>query len=400
MRDGWRRTTIGEISRVVGGSTPSTRSPDLWGGGIPWITPGEVTAQEGRRIARTSRTVSEAGLASIGGRLLPAGTVLLTSRATVGAVALAAVPMAVNQGFAAMIAGPDVLPEWLMLWCQLNRPRFEALAGGSTFPEVSKPKVRAVELDLPPLAEQRRIVDLVAAADDQADACRRLITKVTDVYNSMLDDLYREALATGPLVPLGDVAATRLGKMLDAKRLNGDAYPYLANVNVQWDDVRTDELKLVPLTGRERAELALVAGDVLICEGGEAGRTAVLAHDMPGVYFQKAVHRVRCGPMLQPRFLMHFMRYATRNGLLDQFLSTLTIQHLTGEKLRRIPVPLPPIAVQAQAIATLDAASSVARGANRCGAETDMARTAISADLFSGKHEIPPSYDRFLDGAA
>lgn len=190
MRDGWVTTTIGEIAQVVGGSTPSTTNDAYWGGGIPWITPSEVTQQEGHVITSTHRTLTAAGLQAIGGRLLPLSTVLLTSRATVGAVALAGVPMAVNQGFAALVAGPEVDPVWLMIWCQAHRDTFVALAGGSTFPEVSKPKVRAVSIDLPPLGEQRRVADLVRAIDAYRDA----LGTVLDVAGGA-----REALVRGLL---------------------------------------------------------------------------------------------------------------------------------------------------------------------------------------------------------
>ena len=295
----------------------------------------------------------------------------------------------VLPGYLYALAASDPVIRWAV-----------SASAGSRMPRTTASDLLAFRVPLPPLAEQRRIVDLIGAVDDHAATCRRVAATVTSAYHALLDDVYEEASAAGPLVPLGHVAATRLGKMLDAKRLIGDAYPYLANVNVQWDEVRTSGLKTVPLTQREREELTLVAGDVLVCEGGEAGRSAALSHDIPGVAFQKAVHRVRCGALLLPRFLMHFMRYATRNGVLDEFLSALTIQHLTGEKLRRIPVPLPPLAAQDSAIATLDAVAAVARRAADCDEATARLRSALLADLLSGEHEIPASYDRFLDGAA
>lgn len=400
MRENWTTATIGDVVEVVGGSTPRTAIRSYWDGGIPWITPSEVTRQEGAVIAATDRTLSPEGLAAVGGRLLPAGTVLLTSRATVGAVALAGVPMAVNQGFAALVAGRQVDPTWLMFWCQAHRSDFEALAGGSTYPEVSKPKVREVPIDLPPLAQQRRIADLVSSLDSYAARLRQLTTAATTAYVSILCDTF-ERLGPQRAVPLGDLAETRLGKMLDAAKAgNGPALPYLRNADVQWDRVGLDDLKRTPLSERERHQLALKAGDVLICEGGEVGRTAVLDRDLPGVFFQKAVHRVRCGPRLRPRFLMHFMRYAAASGLLDDYSTSTTIAHLTGEKLRTIPIPSPAIAQQDRAVANLDALVTTARAAGDTAAGSADLRAALLDELLGGDHEIPASYDRFLDGAA
>lgn len=115
MRDGWVETTLGEIAEVIGGGTPRTSVPQYWNGAIPWITPTEVVAQDGRVVTRTERAITEEGLRNSGARRLPAGAVLLTSRATIGAVALAGVPMATNQGFASLLCGPSVLPSYLML---------------------------------------------------------------------------------------------------------------------------------------------------------------------------------------------------------------------------------------------------------------------------------------------
>src|SRR5262245_3429032 len=124
MRDGWTRTTLGEIAEVVGGGTPSTKVPEYWGGDIPWVTPTEITAHEGACITETERSITPLGLDKSGARLLPANTVLLTSRATIGAVALAGRSLATNQGFAALVAGPTVIPEFLMYWCQANKGEF------------------------------------------------------------------------------------------------------------------------------------------------------------------------------------------------------------------------------------------------------------------------------------
>lgn len=253
-----------------------------------------------------------------------------------------------------------------------------------------------IVVTLPTLAEQRRIVDLVLTVDHYARAIGSVESASSSSYGALLRELFDGEGSGWPRQQLGALAETRLGKMLDSKRLVGESFPYLANVNVRWDEVRTEGLKTVPLTDAEREELVLRAGDVLVCEGGEAGRCAVLERDLPGIYFQKAIHRVRCGPNLRPRFLMHFMRYAAANGLLADFLSSLTIQHLTGEKLRRVPVPAPPLESQDNAVAVLDAVTSVSRRADALRRASLRGRGALLADLLSGKNELPAAYDRFL----
>lgn len=308
-----------------------------------------------------------------------------------------------STGFAVLRARSSlVLPHYI--WSVVRTDAFaEGLmrrATGSNYPAVRPEDVAAQPILLPALAEQRRIVDLIGALDGADAACRRVAAASDGAYGALLHEVFRVAHASSPTEELGVVAATRLGKMLDAQRLSGVALPYLANVDVRWDEVRTDALKTVPLTDRERQELSLVEGDVLVCEGGEAGRTAVLARGLPGIYFQKAIHRVRCGPRLRPRFFMHFMRYATSNGRLADFLSAVTIQHLTGEKLRRIPVPLPAIEQQDLIVGRLDATTALAKSAIAASEASRRARSALLTVLLSAEHEIPASYDRFLEAPA
>lgn len=399
MHDGWVDAVLGDVADITIGRTPPRDEARYWTTDLtrPFCT---IADMDGGTIVPRREGVTEGAELDGKAKRMPAGSLLLSFKLTIGRVGIAGVDLFPNEAIARVEPTTAELDKhYLALW--LSGTDIQSSAGravmGNTLNSTS---LRAIPVSYPPLADQQRIADLIGAMDDHATICRHLDLTATTAYHALLDRLYQEASADGPLAPLGDVAATRLGKMLDAKRLSGDVYPYLANVNVQWDEVRTDDLRSVPLTDRERDELTLVAGDVLVCEGGEAGRTAVLSHDMPGVYFQKAVHRVRCGPLLRPRYLMHFMRYATRNGVLDEFLSAVTIQHLTGEKLRRVPVPIPPVTIQDDMSAMLDVVSALGRRAADCEAATGSARGAILAELLSGGHDIPASYDRFLDGAA
>lgn len=189
MRDGWRVAPLGDVAEVVGGSTPRTNQPAFWGGGIPWVTPSEVVACRGGTLMATLRTLTPEGLRSIGGRLLPVGTVLLTSRATIGAVALAGVPVAVNQGFGAMVVGPDLDARFLLYWCEHNTAEFTTRAGGSTFPEISKPKIRSIPIAVPPLDEQHRIVDLISAVDSVKDRALEALSRTDLLRGNLLGDL-------------------------------------------------------------------------------------------------------------------------------------------------------------------------------------------------------------------
>lgn len=162
-------------------------------------------------------------------------------------------------------------------------------------------------------------------------------------------------------IPLGEVFEVQLGKMLDAKGNRGDPYPYLANRNVQWDRCELTDLPTMPFTERDRERFDLRPGDLLVCEGGEVGRTAVWRGEVSQCYFQKAVHRLRPRQQAEPRFALHYMRWATSSGVFKHLTTSTSIAHLTKEKLETAPFPAVPLSEQRRIAAILDEADALGR---------------------------------------
>jgi type I restriction enzyme S subunit len=131
--DDWVETTLGEISEVVGGGTPSTSRPEYWDGQIVWLTPTEVTSQDGKEIDNSIRKISELGFKNSGAQILPKGSVILTSRASVGFVAIAGTDLCTNQGFQSLIPKESVVAKFLMFWIQQNRSEFDSRSAGRKF---------------------------------------------------------------------------------------------------------------------------------------------------------------------------------------------------------------------------------------------------------------------------
>ena len=147
-----------------------------------------------------------------------------------------------------------------------------------------------------------------------------------------------------------EVFNTILGKMLDkSKQINHlKQYKYLANMNVQWGYFDLKELRSMTFTDEELAKYELRNNDLLICEGGDAGRCAIWKETDETILFQKAIHRARLidtdnADVVYIRYWMQF--YKVNKGLKD-YISKSTIEHLTGDKLKRLPIPLPPLPLQ------------------------------------------------------
>ncbi|MSR99269.1 restriction endonuclease subunit S [Arthrobacter sp. BL-252-APC-1A] len=148
--------TFADLARVSGGGTPSTKVPEFWDGDVPWATPTDVTALRGPYLEATSRTISEAGLAACASELYPAETILMTSRATIGAFALTQVPTAVNQGFIVVQAYDPDLHFWLFHEMRSRTDEFISLANGATFLELSRGNFKKFKVRLTSPEEMTR----------------------------------------------------------------------------------------------------------------------------------------------------------------------------------------------------------------------------------------------------
>ena len=149
--EGWEVSQIGDEVNAVGGATPSTKEPTYWLQGVNyWATPKDLSKLSTPVLLDTNRKITDAGLQRISSRMLPVGTVLLSSRAPIGYLAIAEIPTAVNQGFIAMLCERRLPNLYVLFWCEQNLDYIRDIAGGSTFAEISKKTFRTVPVIVPP----------------------------------------------------------------------------------------------------------------------------------------------------------------------------------------------------------------------------------------------------------
>ena len=186
---GWRIVSLGKLGAIVGGGTPSSKESSYWNGSILWATPTEITNLQGRYISKTSRKITKAGLKNSSAKLHPAGTILITSRASIGHPAINVVPMSTNQGFQSLIPNENLDTEYGYQLLLHNKASLERLSSGSTFLEISSKEVKKIEVVLPPLPEQKKIASILTAIEEMIEDTQEKINKLQSLKKSLMQDL-------------------------------------------------------------------------------------------------------------------------------------------------------------------------------------------------------------------
>lgn len=222
----FRTVALKDIGRIVGGGTPPTSNTSYFGDDYPWITPKDLSRQGVRYISNGERGLSESGLAASSAKVLPAGTVLLSSRAPIGLTSIAAAPVTTNQGCRSFVPGPEADTLFMYYLLGSMTEEFERRANGSTFKEISGSTIAEIKVSLPPLDQQRAIAATLGALDDKIESNRRAV----DLAEQLADQLFA-ASAKGTAL-LTDVAQLTMGSSPPGNTYNedGDGLPFYQGV--------------------------------------------------------------------------------------------------------------------------------------------------------------------------
>lgn len=149
LPEGWRVGKLGEVTKICGGTTPSTKNPDFWGGTIYWTSPKDLSNSKEMFLLSTEKTITEKGLKKISSGLLPKKTLLLSSRAPIGYLSITDIELAINQGYIALLANQHLSNQYMYLWLKTFIKVVENAGNGSTFLEISKTAFRSIECIIP-----------------------------------------------------------------------------------------------------------------------------------------------------------------------------------------------------------------------------------------------------------
>jgi type I restriction enzyme, S subunit len=438
---GWIATTVGETCSIVSGSTPKSGEPSNWNGDVPWITPDDLSRHSGKTILAGRRSLTKAGYRSCSTRMVPAGTLLYTSRAPIGYVAVAAQPVCTNQGFKSLVPPSDINSDYLYWYMRYATDLVKERASGTTFAEISGKAMATVPLLIAPCAEQERIVAAieeqfsrldsgVAALERARQNLKRMRAAVIQaaVTGRLVDQQPSEGtgadlLATikmdgrrasrrsedliTPMPPLPQSWATATWSTTGSSQ-NGRAFPSAdytavgtrllrpgnlhASGRVAWTGANT---RCLP--GRYASEFPtyLVGPNELVMnltaqslKDEFLGRVCMTGpHDEPVLLNQRIARLTTVG--LNPRFIFYVLKSWIFRRFVDQLNTGSLIQHMFTSQLNQFRLPIPPRGEQDRIVeriegllTLLDHLEGAVHPAEK---QAPALRSAILAAAFSGR---------------
>lgn len=387
---GWPTVRLEECTEIVSGATPSTAESAYWDGDICWATPKDLSELDSAYISHTPRKITRSGLQSCAATVLPPESVLFSSRAPIGHVAINTVPMATNQGFKSFVPNRDrIHAKFLYHWLRRNRPYLESLGNGATFKEVSKAVVARIEIPLPPLPEQRRIAEIL----DKADALRAKRRAALAELDTLTPSMFLEMFGDPATNPMG--WPTR--KIEDVAEIVSGATPRTDNESYLDGDVNwvtpkelsglesmyigETERRITPQGLESCAASILPPGSVLFSSRAPIGHTAICAAPMAtNQGFKSFVPRPGA---LEPHFLLFWLRL--RRSFLEGLGTGATFKEVSKAVVARIELFVPPFDLQsqfAQRVVALERVRSVQREGR---GQLDALITSVQRCAFRGE---------------
>jgi type I restriction enzyme M protein len=357
--------SLGEQSlfRVESGGTPKTDVAEYWGGGIPWATlvdlpPTDFISQ----ITATKRNISDQGLRESSAKMIPANSVIVSTRATIGRIAINRVPIATNQGFKNIVIEDSAraMSEFIALAFTKLIPTMQAWATGGTFAEISKSKFCELQIPLPPLEIQKEIVAEIEGYQ-----------KVINGACAVLDNYHPHIPIdpAWPMMELGEVCEAIItgpfGSALHQSDYVEEGIPVINPQNIVDGAISRDGIKMVSLeTKNNLKEFGVRKDDIVIGRRGEMGRCGVVTSEMNGWLCGTGSFVIR----LKNHCLARFAYFQLSSPKVKQYLEDqaigVTMKNLNQGILSSLLIPLPPIETQRAIVAEIEAEQALVN-ANR-----------------------------------
>ena len=394
-----RTARLGDCCEIVSGATPRRNVPQYWGNDVPWVTPKDLSNLETKILADAPEYISEAGYRSCSSKLMPTGSVLFSSRAPIGLVAIAGREMCTNQGFKSLVPGPDVHSDFLYYWLKANRDAIAERGNGATFKEISGKVMAGIEIPLPPLPEQKRIAKILDAADALRAKRRESLAQLDALLQSTFLEMFGDPVENPKgwaVKSLGEIAARKPNNGIFRKNPE-----YLDNsqsgLPVVWvgelfrgNEIDVSSSRRLDVGEKDREKYGLEFGDILFCRSslkldGIAFNNLYLGETREALF---ECHLIRLSPnqeLVNPRFLNMLLRTSPLRAALKSKAKTATMTTIDQKALMSVEVIVPPIDTQKQFSQILDSAEAHRSRLHSQVEELSCLFNSLQARAFNGR---------------
>lgn len=390
----WSWKPLKDLARVVSGGTPSRENADYWNGTIPWATPSDITKRNGLFLFQTAELITDKGLNSSSANLLPAGSVLMTSRATLGESKIATCAVATNQGFKSLIPNAGVNNLYLLYQMQFRKEQYALRGIGTTFLEVNKSDTENFPLPVPAtVKEQAGIADVLSTLDEQIEATEALIEKLAQRRKGLVQEHLLPAAATASTVALGDVCSVITSGSRGWAQYyatEGDLFLRIGNLTRAHPNLRFDDVVLVkPPSGGEGQRTRLEAGDVLISITADLGIIGCIPENLGTAYINQHIALARLSDAdLDPRWVAHVLASPFGSEQISKLNDGGAKAGLNLPTINALRVPKPSLDTQKDLAALLDAADDEIASEQALAMKLRLQKQGLMRDLLTGKTRV------------
>lgn len=361
---------ISEVCKIVNGGTPRSGVAEFWNGEVAWLTPAEMGKLEAPDIGSTARTITHAGLGNSSAKQVPVGSVIMSTRAPIGHLAIPTKPMAFNQGCRALVPNERVLTKYLYYFLWFSREALDDLGTGTTFKELSASALGAYKIPLPRLEDQRRIVaildevfDAVAAALANA---KKNLNNALELFESYLEIRFTAASAGTTFQSLEELCVPDRAITYGVIKLGEhvpNGVPCLRTSNVRWLNFDLEGMKLIrPALSKEYSRTVLRGGEILVNVRGTLGGVAVATPAMSGWNVSREVAVVPCDlTRIDPQYLAYWIATRGSQNWLAHVQKGVAYTGINIGDLRSLPVMCLEMDEQNRIVADLKTSQSLSR---------------------------------------
>ena len=388
-----------DVAVLVGGGTPSRTKPEYFDGNVPWVTPSDLPAiGKVRPLGPVSESITRIGIQNSSATLLPPGTVLFSTRASIGKIAVADRECSTNQGFCNFIPRVDVIDSWyLAYFLAAATEDIAALAARTTFREVGRKKLRAFTIPVPPLHQQRRVVSHLNECMDRIheleDLRRQGIRESKAIESTIFHDFLHARCHNfrWPIVKLGDLTkSSRYGTSTKAGR-DPVGTPVLRMGNIVAGYIDYSDLKYADLVENEKNKYLLHRGDVLINRTNSlelVGKAATFNRDDGAWIYASYLVRIQVDTSrVLPAYVTATINSRVgRSYVLATARRAIGMVNINAKEMAGFPIPLPPLEVQRGIVGRLAEARQASQQirARLRATDAEVLRNAVLRRAFAG----------------